>query len=246
MTLSSGASRRSIFPLVALTALVLVFSVSCSKAKRKSIAQERAGVKTTQVETAPEFCCVKTLVVLNFLEIGQDGEAERTVTCPVTDLNFPSGRVEEGAGELIADQFRYLMSERGFRVAGRDETLEAIIRTAREEGESHAGFALRVARALNMDAALTGSVARFEERIGGKIAADRPASVAFSVAIINAADGKIVWKAKFDKTQKALFEDVLDYKTFFKGGMVWQKAAKLSEIGVKNVLDRIPFHGDRP
>ncbi|MBI4828036.1 MAG: hypothetical protein HY804_04390 [Nitrospinae bacterium] len=96
--------------------------------------------------------------------------------------------------------------------------------------------------AAGAQAALMGVVIRFEELQGTKISADRPASVAFSAVLVNA-KGELLWKAKFEKTQKPLFTNLLDFRTFFKGGMVWQRAATLANIGVEGVLSQAPLTG---
>ncbi|MBF0170243.1 MAG: hypothetical protein HQK87_04000, partial [Nitrospinae bacterium] len=68
-----------------------------------------------------------------------------------------------------------------------------------------------------------------------------PASVAFSVAAVRSSDGTILWKAKFEKAQKALFEDVREIGSFVKGGMVWQTAIEFTAIGVDEVVERMPL-----
>jgi len=237
---SKISGRAGLLLRLSFAALALFsMAVSCASDKSKN----RTGVKIPPAQAAPEFCCVKSVAVLNFFERGaNNADPERPYTCRLTNLNFTCGEVAEGSGEVVADQFRYHMSEQGYRVAEREATLAAVSKAQEKEASEYsAALGASVGRALGVDAVVMGSVMRFEERVGGKWAVDKPASVAFSVAVVSSIDGSILWKAKFEKTQKALFDDVLDYKTFFKGGMVWQTADKLSEIGVLNILGQIPF-----
>lgn len=222
---------------VALAAALGVFS-SCAAGEKRSI--ERAGVKVVPSQLPAEFCCVRSVAVVNLHERGDHSGGEGGYRCDITGMNFTPGAVMEGAGEIVADQLRRRLLEVGFLVAERETTMEAAAPEA-EGAEYSIDTALRVGMELEVDAVVVGSVMRFEERVGTKLAAEKPASVAFSVAFVRPADGEILWKAKFDKTQQALFENVLDYKTFIKGGMVWQRAEELSAIGVDALVKQVPF-----
>jgi TolB-like protein len=148
------------------------------------------------------------------------------------------GAVEDGAGEVVADLFRSALSRRGFSVKGLDETLEATKKAMSPEGGYNESLAVSVGKALEADLVILGVVVRHEDRVGGRFSVDKPASVAFSVAVINVAEGRAVWKARFDKAQKDLFSDVLDIRTFVRGGMTWQTASQLADMGVEDMLDR--------
>lgn len=222
----------------AVLAVALGFFISCSAGEKRGV--ERAGVKVVPSQLPPEFCCVRSVAVVNLHERGDHPGGDGGYRCGITGLNFTPGAVMEGAGEIVADQLRNRLMEMGFLVAERETTMETVA-GGREDKEHFVEMARRVGMELEVDAVVIGSVMRFEERVGTKLAAEKPASVAFSVAFIRPADGQILWKAKFEKTQKAFFEDVLDYKTFVKGGMVWQRAEELSAIGVDTLVKQVPF-----
>jgi hypothetical protein len=135
------------------------------------------------------------------------------------------------------------MAVRGFAVISPDEARKAAGQLMASQPDGYTGqMGLAVGRNFEADVVIMGIVGRYAERIGGKISADRPASVAFSVAVINVADGRIIWKARFDKTQKDLLSDVLDARSFFKGGMIWQTAGQLAAMGVEDMLNQSAIH----
>ena len=180
------------------------------------------------------------VAALDFYELRAPANGAEPKICPLTGLAFTPGEVETGSGETVADLFRVGLAERGMRVADRDATRAAMGAMPAAADEYSLALGARTALAAGAQAALMGVVIRYEELQGSKISADRPASVAFSAALVSA-KGELLWKAKFEKTQKPLFTNLLDFRTFFKGGMVWQRAATLANIGVDGILARAPL-----
>jgi hypothetical protein len=64
-------------------------------------------------------------------------------------------------------------------------------------------------RSLPLDAVLTGVILRYEDRDGHALSVDRPASVAYEAYLISARDGAMLWRARFDETQKPLLDNLL-------------------------------------
>lgn len=76
---------------------------------------------------------------------------------------------------------------------------------------------------------------RFQERKGGNLAVDKPASVGFHMHLI---EGTIVGRTfVFDENQKALSQDILHIGKFFKRGGKWITADKLAEEGIDKGTD---------
>jgi hypothetical protein len=49
----------------------------------------------------------------------------------------------------------------------------------------------------------------------------------------------VLWKARFDKTQISLSENLFDIQTFFKAKGRWMTAAEMAEIGLEEMVE--PF-----
>jgi hypothetical protein len=88
---------------------------------------------------------------------------------------------------------------------------------------------------------IVGTVWRYKERVGGALAVQSPASVAFAIYVIEVATGKTVWKAKFDETQRPLSENILEAKRFLKRGAKWLSANELAQYGVKEIFKGFPL-----
>jgi hypothetical protein len=68
----------------------------------------------------------------------------------------------------------------------------------------------------------------------------RPASVAYVAYLISARDGEMLWRARFDETQRPLFDNLLLVGRFLRGGGVWQSSDTLTRIGLERVLETFP------
>ena len=99
---------------------------------------------------------------------------------------------------------------------------------------------VQIGKALSADGVLGGHVYRWRERQGTDYAASRPASVAFDLYLMSAGDGMILWKARFDKTQISLSENLLDLQTFLKAKGRWMTADELAEIGLTDFVETLP------
>ena len=93
---------------------------------------------------------------------------------------------------------------------------------------------------MKADYVLWGHIFRFQERIGKAYGVEKPASVAFDLHLMKVKDGKLVWRAHWDHTQKTLSENLLEIDSFIKRNMRWVTAEELSLQGLKEMLKDFP------
>ncbi|MBU0681636.1 MAG: hypothetical protein KKD73_09460 [Proteobacteria bacterium] len=84
-----------------------------------------------------------------------------------------------------------------------------------------------------------GLVWRYQERVGSAMGATEPASVAFSLFMVEVSTRKLVWQGSFDKTQTSLSENLFDTPMFLKKGMKWLTVEELSSYGIEKILDKL-------
>jgi hypothetical protein len=87
---------------------------------------------------------------------------------------------------------------------------------------------------------LTGVILRYDDRHGTALSVDRPASVAYEAYLISTRDGAMLWRARFDETQKPLLDNLLLVGRFLQGGGVWQTSETLTRIGLERVIETFP------
>ncbi len=98
-----------------------------------------------------------------------------------------------------------------------------------------------IAAELKADAALMGQVLVYQERSGGKLGANPPATVGFEVKVV-ATDGQVLWVGNYYERQKPLTQDFLG---FIHHGGVFVTAEELAQYGADEVLKKFPFGSDK-
>ncbi len=87
---------------------------------------------------------------------------------------------------------------------------------------------------------MIGYVYRWREREGTDYSVNRPASTAFDLYLIRSHDRAVLWKGRFDKTQRSLSENILDMETFIKGKGRWMTVDRLAKLGLSNLMSKFP------
>ncbi len=96
---------------------------------------------------------------------------------------------------------------------------------------------LEIGRALNADAIFAGYIYRFRERVGGEYSVDLPASVAFDIHLIRVEDGRVLWSAHLDETQKPLSDDLFRLGLFLRRKAKWITAKEMAISGLEDMFE---------
>jgi len=96
--------------------------------------------------------------------------------------------------------------------------------------------ARKIGERVNADAVLFGRVSRYRERSGRGWGSEQPASVAFNLFLVDTATGKRIWSARFDETQQALSENLLNVGKFVKRKTRFVRADELAREGVTKAV----------
>jgi curli biogenesis system outer membrane secretion channel CsgG len=99
--------------------------------------------------------------------------------------------------------------------------------------------ALKVGQSTGADGVLYGSVERYVERVGLQYAADKPASVAFSLKLLDMKTGQVVWSARYSKTQQPLANNLFNLPNFLQNKAQWVKASELANEGVLEAINNL-------
>jgi hypothetical protein len=182
------------------------------------------------------FGGVRMAVVSFEVEYGQGEEIARCRSCGNI---IGSGPVEGNPVELLTRLLWDLLSEKekGFDFINPDQVQGFYnILLARKIEKDPLQLMKTLGVQMKADYVLWGDVFRYQERVGTGYGVQSPASVAFDLHLMRVKDGKLVWKAHWDRTQKPLSENILE----FKGNMRWLTAKELSLQGLKEMLKDFP------
>ncbi len=103
--------------------------------------------------------------------------------------------------------------------------------------------AIRVASGVGADAALTATVSRFRERVGGDYGASEASSVGLELLVVSVKEKGVVWKADYAITQEPLAYNLWNLWQVLRGGPRWLTAAELARIGIDEAVGRLAAGG---
>ena len=186
------------------------------------------------------FGGVRTAVVSFEVEHGQ---AEEILRCRACGNIFGSGPVDGNPVQILTRLLWNLLQEKseGFDFINPDQ-VEGFYNILLAKGIEKNPLQLMKTLGAQMKAeyVLWGDVFRYQERIGTGYGVQKPASVAFDLHLMRVEDGKLVWKAHWDQTQKPLSENIFEFNRFVKRNMRWVTAEELSLQGLKDVMKDFP------
>jgi len=185
---------------------------------------------------------MNTIVFVGFRPGLSPSQTSGLVRSPISGAVFSAEPVSEAIAEGLSGLlFEKLTKEIRLNWVSPREAAAAFSRLASSNPTwTDRDIYVQIGKALTAEAVLGGHVYRWREREGTDYAANRPASVAFDLYLMAAEDGVIWWKARFDKSQISLSENVLDLKTFLKAKGRWMTADELAEIGLADVVETFP------
>jgi len=112
--------------------------------------------------------------------------------------------------------------------------------SGQERISSEMEFLTAVGRDHGADIILAGYLYRFKDRIGSDYAVEAPASVAFSLVLIDVNTKHLLWARHFNKTQKALSENLFELSDFIKRKGRWVTARQMALAGLEEMVLALP------
>ena len=144
--------------------------------------------------------------------------------------------VPSAAGEKITElMWTKLKSRVGLRVLSPIEAVAAARELAGGAG-SETVPAQKIAQRLGADAALSGKVLVYQERVGSRLGADPPAVVGFEVKLV-APDGILLWEGNYYEKQRPMTEDFVGFIQRY--GM-FVTAEELAAYGAAELAEAAP------
>jgi hypothetical protein len=205
------------------------------KIKRRFLILMLVTAMAAMAWTGVSFGGVRTAVVNFEVEYGQGQEIVRCRACG--DI-IGSGPVEDNPVPLLTHLLWDLLQEKdkGFDFINPNQ-VEGHYNILLSKGIEKDPLRLMKTLGLQMraDYVLWGHLFRYQERVGTAYGVEKPASVAFDLHLLKVKDGKLVWRAHWDQTQKTLTENLLEQRN-----LRWVTAEELSLQGLKKILKDFP------
>ena len=167
----------------------------------------------------------------------------RIAVMPLQEAASKNGMVIEGSGETVtAELIGQVALAGGWELVPESDVTDALQKLPPLTPANQEAVAVELGKKVNADVVLIGTVDRFKERVGIAYAAESPASVEFTLHLIQVQSGQVVWTAKFARSQKALFENVFNVVNFVKSEGRWVKAHEIAQDGIQEAIANL--HGE--
>jgi hypothetical protein len=185
---------------------------------------------------------VRTIAVVGFLPAVRPGGESGLVRNPLVGALHEASPVQvEFVERMTESLFTKMVASKKYEFVTPGQAqgaLASLLSSNSAIGETELFTSL--GKAMEADAVLVGYLYRWIEREGADFGVSRPSSVAFDLYLIRTSNGAIIWKGGFDKTQRSLTENLLDFDTFVKAKGKWMSAESLAELGLSELLERFP------
>src|SRR5262245_12968396 len=186
-----------------------------------------------QVRTADDL---KSRVIkrIAVMPIEFAGDAHISIYGSTEPAQRKAGAKNPGA-TVTGDVYTALAAAPNWQVVSEREVGEAIATLAGKSGNQ----ARRLGELVFADGVIFGRVVRFRERVGEDLGAQSPASVAFTLQLVDVKRGDIVWTAEYQETQKPLSANLLAIGDFTRRGAKWLTVEELARDGVRQAVEQL-------
>lgn len=152
--------------------------------------------------------------------------------------NEPAQRrtAEKDPGALVTDYvYGALAALPNWQVVSEREVGEMMATISDNSGNR----ARKLGELVFADGVIFGRVLRFRERVGEDLGAQSPASVAFTLQLMDVKRGNIVWTAEYQETQKPLSANLFAIGDFTRRGAKWLTVEELARDGVRQAVEQL-------
>ena len=181
--------------------------------------------------------------IMPFFKGRRSADTGESLTCPLCELTFISENIKGDAERALTGYVqRALELRHGTKVIALDEVSSVYQGIPGDDTkETPRSLARKTGEALAADLMMVGTVWRYRDGVRDPIGPGRGASVAFDMYLIEVSSGKMLWKARFDETQRPLTEDIRGAKVLIKKGARWLSADELARYGVEEAIKKFPL-----
>jgi curli biogenesis system outer membrane secretion channel CsgG len=144
--------------------------------------------------------------------------------------------LEKSPGALVTDYlYAALVASPNWQVVSEREVGE--MRATIPDGSGNQ--ARKLGELVFADGVVFGRVVRFRNRVGEDLGVQSPASVAFTLQLMDVKRGDIVWTAEYQETQKPLSANLFAIGDFTRRGAKWLTAEELARDGVQKAVEQL-------
>jgi hypothetical protein len=234
-------------PVPLLTALVLLWAstvalLGCSTTQSPSFRSTRADESQAGEPLLAEGDRVLVLPLREGSCLPKYGDH---VMCHITGEHLDAGEVPAGAGvELGELAFDSLLAHHADVVPFEESRALLAAADPAAVNEYQVSLGVQLGRKARADKVLMGVATRYEERVGSRFGSRDPASVAFSLALVDVATEQVAYRARFNRRQAPLTSNLLALPLWWKEGFGWWTRRQVAAQAMREGVAGLVYHGD--
>jgi hypothetical protein len=164
----------------------------------------------------------------------------RIAVMPPIEAPTPGDSVASGASDTLTAELQAKMAlEAGWQMVAESDIADAMQKLPPPTEANVKQVADELGKKVAADGVLYGRIEEYKERVGSDYAAASPASVAFTLHLLDIKSGQDIWSARFEKSQKALTENVFNLASFIQNSGRWVMAHEIAAEGVDQAVDSL-------
>ncbi len=186
---------------------------------------------------------IEKILILPFEDMASVYGENTDVRCPVCGKVFTTGKVSQGAADMLTEQLFLILNKRKdiqlIPSSNAQGVMSDLLAGSHKE-LSEKDLAIETGRALHADAVVSGFLYRYQNRVGGEYSVESPASVAFDIHLIRVKNGRVLWSGHFDETQRPLSDNLFRLGAFLHRKARWVTAKEMAISALKEMLKTFP------
>jgi len=200
-----------------------------------------SGAFAQNTNNEQDSASIHKLAIAPFISVSNSAKQAQTLSdtldCALSGLCYRNQETLAPEERILTGLLRQGVAEYyGEALIPQPEVNQHFLTMLKADKDTPRDIAVRLGQDLGVDHVMIGILWRYEQRVGSPLSAERPASVSFNLFLLDVANKKLVWQSSFDKTQKALSDNLFEAQLFFKSGIKWLSAEELAEFGIKKTL----------
>lgn len=182
------------------------------------------------------------ILILPFFKGRFETNINEIMDKPVANLSHDVEKVSPEAGSILTGIVHEEMNAKyGNKIAPLLDGMIVHDRIEKGSEDSIRSLAKKAGERLKVNRVIVGYVWSYKRRVGSSMAASSPASVGFTICLIDVSNGKTLWKGSYEESQKSLTDNILKIKGFFERGAKWLMVEDLARYGVKEIIKKFPY-----
>jgi curli biogenesis system outer membrane secretion channel CsgG len=167
---------------------------------------------------------------------------DASVRSPISGRMFEAGQVDPEADQGLTHELVRQLKQ-GFKqsriILSETQTPSFHIGQGFNGSREVRQIVQTLGRTTGADYVILGFIYDFRERSGGDFGIKTPAQIAFELNLVQVKSGRLVWQRHYKEKQKALNENIFQFKSFWRRKGRWITAMEMAASAMEEMITEL-------